>query len=397
MSTALDHSERFLFGAFEFRPAERRLLCRDARVVLGSRAMDILLCLLERPGDVLSNEELLAGAWRGITVEPGTLRFQISELRKALAEADPGGRYVSNIAGRGYCFVAPVRRETNDACAGSTPDGAERPALPPTHPRMIGREAVVDALERTIATEHLVTLVGSGGIGKTTVALALADRMSRAFDGDVAFVDLAMQKGDDGVAGAVAAVLRLPRLEGDPVADIVLQLQSRRALLVLDSCEHVIAGAAALAEAVWQGAPQSHIVATSREPLLASGEQVFRLAPLETPPPSEALSFEEVCRYPAAQLFVERVAAGGGQIERRPAEALLVADICRRLDGIPLAIELTASRVNAFGLETTRALLDSRLRLSWPGRRTAVPRHITLSATLDRRPDGCGALRRHDR
>ncbi|MDB5480007.1 MAG: hypothetical protein JWO83_1060 [Caulobacteraceae bacterium] len=345
--------------------------------------MDILLYLLERQGDVVSPDELLASVWRGINVEPAALRVQISVLRKALAEADPGARYVTNVAGRGYCFVAPVLLEANSAPAAPAPDRHDRRALPPALRQMIGRETVVDALERMIATERFVTLVGPGGIGKTTVALGLADRMSRAFDGDVAFVDLAIQKGDDSVAGAVATALRLNRLEGDPVADVASQLRSRHLLLILDSCEHVIAGAAALAEAVWQTAPQCHVVATSREPLKALGEQVHRLASLETPPPSETLSFEEVCGYPAAQLFVERVAAGAGKLDRRPADALLVADICRKLDGIPLAIELAAGRVDAFGLATTQSLLDSRLRLHWPGRRTALPRHVTLSAALD--------------
>src|SRR5579859_1919018 len=385
VSAPPDHrpGDRFLFGPFEFRPTQRLLLHQNVPVVLGSRAMAILLCLLERRGDVVSPAELLASVWRGINVEPAALRVQISVLRKALADADPGARYVTNVAGRGYCFVAPVLREADSAPAALTPDRRDRRALPPALRRMIGRETVVQALERMIATERFVTLVGPGGIGKTTVALAFAHRMSRGFDGEVAFVDLAIQRGDNNVAGAVATALQLNRLGGDPVADIASQLRSRRLLLILDSCEHVVAGAAALAETVCQAAPRCHIVATSREPLMALGEQVHRLGALETPPPSETLSFEEVCGYPAAQLFVERVTAGAGKLERRPADALLVADICRKLDGIPLAIELAAGRVDAFGLAMTHALLDSRLRLSWPGRRTALPRHVTLSATLD--------------
>jgi predicted ATPase/DNA-binding winged helix-turn-helix (wHTH) protein len=385
VSAAREHGpgDRFLFGPFEFRPVERVLFCQDVPVALGGRAMDMLLCFLERPGDVVSHDELLASVWRGLNVEPTALRVQISVLRKALAEADPGARYISNVAGRGYCFVAPVLREADGAPAAPTPDARDRRALPPALQRMIGRETVVDVLERTIATERFVTLVGAGGIGKTTVALALAHRMSRAFDGDVAFVDLAIQQGDDNVAGAVATAMQLSRLGDDPVADVAFQLRSRRFLLILDSCEHVIAGAAALAEAVCQAAPQGHIVATSREPLRALGEQVYRQTALETPPLSETLSFEAVCSYPAAQLFVERVDASGAQIERRPADARLVADICRKLDGIPLAIEFAAGRVGAFGLAATHAQLDSRLRLSWPGRRTALPRHVTLSATLD--------------
>lgn len=343
--------------------------------------MDILLCLLGGQGDVVSHDELLAGAWRGLSVEPVALRAQISALRKVLAEADPSGRYISNVSGRGYCIVAPVQWEADEAPASPTPETHDRPSLPPDPRNMVGRESEVDALERLIAAERLVTVVGPGGIGKTTVALALAHRMSRAFDGEVAFVDLAV--GDVNVAGAVVTALRLNRRGGDPIADIADQLRSRRLLLLLDSCEHVIAGAAALAEAVCQTAPHCHIVATSREPLRALDEQVFRLGALETPSPSETLSFDEVCRYPAPRLFVERATAGGGRIEHRAADARLVADICRKLDGVPLAIELAAGRVDAFGLATTHALLDSRLRLSWPGRRTALVRHLTLNATLD--------------
>ncbi|HEY1926156.1 MAG TPA: winged helix-turn-helix domain-containing protein [Caulobacteraceae bacterium] len=385
MSATGEHrpGDRFLFGPFELRTAERLLVCHDVPVALGSRAMDVLLCLLEHQDEVVSPDELLARAWHGVNVEPATLRVQIGELRRALAEVDPGARYVSTVSGRGYCFVVPVLQEADGAPAASTPGPPDRPPVPPALGRMIGRETVVDALERMVAAERLVTLVGPGGIGKTTVALALAQRMSRAFDGDVAFVDLSIQRRDDDLARAVATALRLTRLGGDPVADVALQLRSRRLLLILDSCEHVVAGAAALAEAVCQSAPKCQILATSREPLRAMGEKVHRLAALETPPPSETLSFEEVRGYPAAQLFVERVIAGGGQIEPGPADARLVADICRKLDGIPLAIELAAGRVHAFGLAMTRTQLDSQLRLSWQGRRTARPRHLTLGATLD--------------
>ena len=344
--------------------------------------MDILLRLIEREGDVLSPDELLASVWRGVNVDPTALRVQMSALRKSLGEADPDGRYVSNVPGRGYCFVAPISRQSAVVPVAPAPQAHERTASPPPLARMIGRDAVVDDLARMIATERFVTLVGPGGVGKTTLALALAHRMAREFASEVVFVDLAIEQSDTDVAGAVATALHLTGVGGDPMREVSVALRSRRLLLILDSCERVIQGAASLAELVRKAAPRVHILATSREPLNIPGEQVHRLAALETPP-ATSLSFEEVCAYPAAQLFVERVAAGGGQIERGRDEALLVGDICRKLDGLPLAIELAAGRVDAFGLATTLALLDSRLRLSWPGRRTASPRHVTLSAALD--------------
>jgi predicted ATPase/DNA-binding winged helix-turn-helix (wHTH) protein len=375
--------DRYVFGPFELRPAERLLLRDGAPVNLGSRAMDVLLCLLERDGEVVSPDELLARVWRGVTVEPSALRVQVSALRKALSEAEPLGRYVSNIAGRGYCLAAPISRGAvvAPAAPATLPDTGDRPVAPPAVRRMVGRTRVVDDLERMVTAERFVSVVGPGGIGKTTVALALAHRMSDEFAGEATFVDLAIEQGDADVASAVAATLELGGVRG--AADVASRLRTRRLLLILDNCEHVIAGAAALAEAICQTAPQVRILATSREPLNALGEQVHRLAALEPPPPAPEMSFEDVCAYPAAQLFVERVTAGGGQIEPRPAEGQLIADICRKLDGIPLAIELAAGRVGAFGLATTLAMLDSRLRLSWPGRRTAPPRHVTLSAALD--------------
>ena len=254
----------FRFGPFELRPAERLLLHRGVPVALGSRAMDILLSLIEREGELVSPEELLDRVWRGVNVAPSALRVQVSALRKALGEADPVGRYVSNVAGRGYYFVAPILREAVPIGGRATANTPDQPPLPPALERMIGRDAVVDELERTIATRRFVSVVGPGGIGKTTVALALAHRMSGEFAGDVAFVDLATEQRDAHVASVVAATLQLSGVRSE--ADVAARIRTRRLLLILDSCEHVIQGAASLAEAVCNAAPQVNILATSREP-----------------------------------------------------------------------------------------------------------------------------------
>ena len=377
-SASFSPDDRLFFGPFELRPAERRLLCEGAPVALGGRAMDLLLCLLERSGEVVSAEALLDGAWRGLHVEPAALRVQIRALRKALGGRRGEEGYIVNVAGHGYQFAAPVRRP---ATASNRP-AAGQPALPPVLPRMIGRDAAVEDLAHAARSSRLVTVVGAGGVGKTTVALAAAHRLSPAFEGDVAFVDLAIESRDANVAPAIAAALALPGIDGDPLAHLVAQLRRRRLLLVLDSCERVIVGAAAVVEALRQEAPDVYVVATSREPLGTPGEHLHRLEGL-TPPPARVRAFDETCAYPAAQLFVERVLASGGQIDCGPVAAALVGDICRKLDGLPLAIELAAGQVVAFGLAATRALLDHRLRLGWLGRRTAPPRHLSLNATLD--------------
>ncbi|MGY4293021.1 putative ATPase [Bradyrhizobium sp. i1.4.4] len=153
-------------------------------------------------------------------------------------------------------------------------------------------------------------------------------------------------------------------------------------LLIFDSCEHIIDELAPLAEHIVQEAPELHILATSRESFRTEGERVHRLFPLDCPPQRDGLGIAEILAYPASQLFVERIAESLGEFELSEEDAPLVAEICRRLDGIALAIELAAGRVNAYGIAGTASLLDSRFALLWRGRRTAIPRHQTLSAAL---------------
>ena len=384
LNTAKDPvGERIAFGPFELLPTERRLLHDGVPLQIGGRTMDVLLCLVEREGEIVNQRDLFARVWPGATVEPSNLRFQVGLLRKAFDKAEQGGRYILNVAGRGYCFVAPTQRQA----AADSPQMVERTAarapLPPFLRRMVGRDHVVADLLRSFPGERIVTLAGAGGIGKTTVAMAVAHSLSDDFPGEVHFVDLGRERDVAGVATAVATTLQLPGVRGDPTANITAQLQPRRLFLVLDSCEHVIDGVAALTESLYQAAPQVHILATSREPLRVEGERVYRLAPLEAPPPTRHPTLDDIRPYSAVQLFLDRVAASGARLAFEDGDATVIAEICHKLDGIALAIELAAVRVECYGLRETLALLDSRLRLSWQGRRTALARHQTLNATLD--------------
>jgi predicted ATPase len=169
----------------------------------------------------------------------------------------------------------------------------------------------------------------------------------------------------------------------DPLLSLLAFLGERRVLIVLDNCEHVIDAAAALAEPVVSAAPQTHILATSREALRVEGEHVHLLYPLDAPLDDVGLTAAEPLTFPAVQLFIERAAASGNRSDLSDADAPIVARICRRLDGIALAIELAASRVNSHGIRGTFELLDNRFKLLWQGRRTALPRHQTLNAMLD--------------
>ena len=377
--------EAVSFGPFSLRS---RLLEKDGvPVKLGSRATDILRLLVSRAGEVVAKNDILAYAWSGLAVEEISLRVHVAELRKALGDGKEGARYITNIPSRGYCFVASVQRGLRTATPASAPNAPERTAAPPSLPhrldRMVGREDILPELSARLLSERFVTLRGPGGIGKTTVAIALAHDMWETFEGNVHFLDLGPLKDARLVGSTVAAALGLVVHHADPTDSIISFLRNRRLLLVLDSCEHVIDDVARLAENIYRQAPGIGILATSRESLLVEGEQIFEIVPLPGPPQGARLNASEVLSYPAARLFVERAAAAGHRADITDDDADVLAEICGKLDGIALAIELAAVRVGVYGLREMAALLDSRLKLEWRGRRTAPPRQQTLGATLD--------------
>jgi predicted ATPase/DNA-binding winged helix-turn-helix (wHTH) protein len=370
------------FGPFRLTAGER-LLERDGRPVpLGGRALDVLIVLASKANKVVGKKELMEQVWPDVFVDEANLRTQMAALRKALGDGEEGARYIVTLPARGYCFVAPVSRTgAPQAADAAGPSPAHN--LPTRLVRMVGRDEAVRAVAAQVAGGRFVTIVGPGGIGKTTLAVAAGHALLEEFGGVVRFVDLG-QVGDPAlVAAAAAAALGLVVQAADPAAGIAAFLRDTRVLLVLDGCEHVIDAAAALAESVHAEAPLVGILATSREALRIGGERVHRLAPLGSPPDQPGLTAAEALAFPAVQLFVERVAAGGGAFELGDADVPVVAGMCRDLDGVALAIELAAGRVGAYGVRETARLLEGRFRLLWPGRRTALPRHRTLAATLD--------------
>jgi predicted ATPase/DNA-binding winged helix-turn-helix (wHTH) protein len=368
------------FGPFSLHDKRRLLEKHGVPVKLGSRALDILRLLVNRAGEVVSKTELLAYAWPGLVVEEINLRVHIAELRKALGDGKGGARYVTNVPSRGYCFVSLVQRNASIPVAVAK---AIPISLPHRLERMIGRDDVLKELAEALQKERLITLRGPGGIGKTTVAIALAHELWPVFDGQVRFLDLAILKEGALVAGTIASALGLVVHQANPTDSVINFLRDRRLLLVFDSCEHVIDAIATLAENIHQQAPGVSILATSRESLLVEGEHIFELVPLQGPPQGSKLSASEVLSFPAARLFVERAAAAGHRADITDDDANILAEICGKLDGIALAIELAAVRVGAHGLQEIATLLDGRMKLEWRGRRTAPPRQQTLGATLD--------------
>lgn len=376
----------FAFGPYRV-DAGRRLLSKDgAPVMLGARTLDTLLALLERPNEPISKRDLIAKVWPHVFVEEGSLRFHIATLRKALGDGKNGARYIATLAGRGYSFVAPISRSSidDDSATPSPPTIAyQRPNMPNPLPHMVGRAESVRALLSQLTASRFVTVVGAGGIGKTTVAVAVGHELIEVFAGAVHFVDLGTLGDPTLVAQSLAAMLGLTVRSDDHAAALVAHLSDKRVLLILDNCEHLIEAMATLATRLFDAAPKLHILATSREALRVPGEHVYRLASLACPPEDPDLSAATALTFPAAQLFVERATARGAIFNLDDADATLVASICRKLDGVALAIELAAGRVEAYGLQQTGRLLAERLSLLWAGQRTAPPRQHTLKATLD--------------
>jgi predicted ATPase/DNA-binding winged helix-turn-helix (wHTH) protein len=373
----------FVFGPFVFAPERQLLLQNEKKVRIGGRALDILTALVERSGEIVSKRELMARAWPNIAVEEGNLKVNMAALRRALGDGTGAGKYIATVTGRGYRFVAPVQPIVASGLAfGSSAAAARRHNLPTGRTRIFGRSDAIDAIHRDLHEARLVSIVGPGGVGKTTVALAVADHAFEEFRDGVWLVDLAPLRDPNMASIAIATAIGLAANSSDMLAALCEFLRDRQMLLVLDNCEHLIEAAAACINQILAEAAGVSILVTSREPLLVGGERVRRLPGLGTPPSSPHLDAEEALRFAAIQLFVDRATNRLESFELSDATASAVAEICRRLDGLALAIEFAATRIDAFGVSGLLKQLDERFPL-FVGRRAGPERHRTLTATLD--------------
>lgn len=372
---------------WEVDVAKRELRAHGAAVPIGSRAFEIIETLVESAGGLVSKDDLMRRVWPGLVVEDNTVQVHIAAIRKAFGT---DRSMLMTISGRGYRLLGDwtTQKEILPAQP-DVPDRARTAAhpfltnVPVAASALVGRETAVQQLRDLLSAYRVVTLTGPGGIGKTVLASEVARRMFPTFDGDVLFVELVSLIDPDLVASKVAQVLHL-QLHGDEVSPetVARAIGSKRVLLVLDNCEHVIDAAATMAETLLRLCPHTTVLATSQEVLRIEGECVYRVPALKVPAERTPES-GDVLEHSAVQLFVARARALRGESLAEDDKLAIIVAICRRLDGIPLAIEFAATRAASLGIQQVAEHLDDRFALLTGGRRTALPRHQTLRAALD--------------
>jgi non-specific serine/threonine protein kinase len=376
------HQSIYRSGECEIDLAQGELRIRGASVRLGGLAFDLLTVLAEAANELVTRDQLIKRLWPDTTVGEGALDFHISAIRKALGAHRT---IIKTISGRGYCLLGTWTRETID-----------RPPLPPASPSaggatnlpssahdLVGRSGSFEYLQQACSAYRMVTLTGPGGIGKTSLAIELARRLLRGFDDGVWLVELGSLADPNLVPAAVTEAIGLPSGMGPQSAESVARgIGHKRLLLVLDNCEHLIGAAAQLAESILRHSPRAVILATSRETLWIQGERVYRVPPLDVPQ-HDSDQAADILGNSAVQLFLGRAEALHMADLRDEKSLRLIAGICRQLEGIPLAIEFAAARAASLGPAEVAAGLEDRLALLTRGRRSTLPRHRTLRATLD--------------
>ncbi len=367
------------FGSsFELRSTERVLLAHGRPLALGSRALDVLVALVARQGALVTKDELLSSAWPGLVVEEANVHVAVSQLRKLLGKAA-----ISTVGGLGYRFALALHAD-----APAAPEKPVYPGLPQPRTAFVGRQTELADTSAQLQQARLLTLVAMGGMGKTRLALQLAQALQGRYAEGVFFVDLQPLQDGAGLPGAVARALALGTASNDSAAGteahteaLLRHLQQRQLLLVLDNCEHLLSAVQTLLSALLARAPGVTVLATSRQALELPGERVYALRPLQLPGAADATAQALACE--AVQLFLQRVLADNpGFFATDSTSAALLCDICRRLDGIPLALELAAARMKMLSLPQLHTLLAQRFELlsrSGPGGTT---RQQTLQDVL---------------
>lgn len=370
-------ADQYRFDRIEVRPAQRKLLVDGQPATLGARAFDLLLVLIEHRDRVVSKNELLDLVWPGLVVEENNLQVQVSTLRKIL-----GPKAISTVPGRGYRFTLEGEAVARATVTPQVTTAPRSPALPQRPQPIVGRDEDLVALLALLDAHTLVTLVGPGGIGKTTLAHGAARARASTWADGCTWVELAALTDCQLVASSIAQALELQLSPGkEATAALVAALKPLQLLLVLDNAEHLADAVARIAVAVLRDAPGVRLLVTSQSPLRVQGEQLLRLEALATPPVRSTVA--EAARYGAVALFAERARAADRRFALSDENLPHVLEICRRLDGLPLALELAAARVPLLGVRGVAERLDDRFKLLAGGSRSAPTRQQTLQAALE--------------
>lgn len=362
MSSETPRGKVHRYQEWEFRVDEHEFLVRGQPVKMGRPACKLLLALIEADGRVVSKDDLLAQAWPNRVVGENNLTVQITKLRRALGSAT-----IVNVSGLGYRLAATSQ--------------AERPD--PKSSGLIGREEDLTEMLLLMTQSRLVSIVGTGGVGKTSLARAAFESCPRPWRDGAHWIDLARLSKGAPLGQLLARSLGIVADAPGPLSeDLILLLSQRDALVVLDNCEHLIDEVAALIRPLMSPSSGIHWLVTSQVPLRVEGESVYRLAPLDVPPAGAELA--EATASGALALLQARVAAIDKGFKLRPETIDLAIELCRHLDGLPLAIEMAAARVATLGLQTVFDQIDQRLRLRLRSAGDDTPeRHHTLLQTFE--------------
>jgi len=367
--------ERYRFGPFELQPDKRQLQRDGLAISLRPRAFDLLVALVDRAGHLVTKDELLDRVWSKTVVEEAALHVQVSALRKVV-----GSEAITTVSGRGYQFTLPVTKGDGEANRISTP----RHNLPHQLTSFIGREEEIAQLVELVTTNRLVTLTGTGGAGKTRLAIEVASRLTGAFPDGVWLVELAALSDPQLVPRAVAQALDVKEQPTRPVIETLSDyLASKKLLLVLDNAEHLLEGCVQFVDLILRRSSDVAILMTSRERLVTAGELTYRVPSLTVPGPGDNVASDALLAYEGVRLFVDRARLLRPDFSVTAENAASLVSICSRLDGIPLAIELAAPRLRSMSVEELSQRLDQRFALLTGGSRTAMPRHRTLRSTID--------------
>ncbi|HWZ71976.1 MAG TPA: winged helix-turn-helix domain-containing protein, partial [Casimicrobiaceae bacterium] len=367
--------ERYRFGPFDLEPDKRQLLKDGATISLRPRAFDLLAALVDRAGHLVTKVELLERVWPKVVVEEAALHVQVSTLRKVL-----GADAITTVSGRGYQFTLPVTTGNSEA---NRPSRSKQ-NLSYQLTSFVGREQEIAQLEELVTTNRLATLTGSGGVGKTRLAIEVASRLIDAFPDGVWLVELAALSDPRLVAQAAAEALEVKEQPARPVLETLGDyLASKKLLLVLDNVEHLLDACMRLVDELLRRCRDVAVLVTSRERLGVAGEQTYRVPSLTVPGPHDNLAPDALLVYEGVRLFIDRARLLRSDFSVTAENAASLASICYRLDGIPLAIELAAPRLRSMSVEELSQRLDQRFALLTDGSRTALPRHRTLRSTID--------------